>query len=319
MANALCVGFEGDAPSDELKALVARGVRSVILFERNVHDFEHVVDLIKQIKALSDEKILVCVDQEGGDTVRLRGDFDPPPWMADVGDEGPAAAAKTGEKLGGILRHAGIDLNLAPVVDVNSNPANPVIGRRSFGSEPKHVGECAAALLRAMQACGVGACAKHFPGHGDTHSDSHHELPVVEHGLDRLREVEFPPFAAAIRAGVAAIMTAHIRMNAIDPTVPATLSRRIITDVLRGELGYEGVVISDDLEMRGIADSFDVGSAAVAAVKAGVDVMLVCHTSAAQHEAIDALDAATNTGELDQDEADASALRRQTLFERYVR
>ena len=318
-ASAVCVGFEGDAPSNDLREVIARGVRAVILFARNVHDRAHVKQLVRDIKALSSEPVLVCVDQEGGETVRLVDGFEPPPWMRDIGEGGPAVAAQTGEKLGGILRDVGIDLNLAPVMDVDSNPGNPVIARRSFGAEPRHVGECGAALIRAMQACGVAACAKHFPGHGDTELDSHHELPVVGHTLARLKDIELPPFEAAVRAGVASIMTAHLRMDAFDLAVPATLSRRIVTDLLRGDLGFKGVVISDDLEMRGIAASFSPGEAAVAAVQAGVDLVLMCHTPGAQHEAIDALSAAIDSGVLAGETVRASAERRRVLWERYVR
>lgn len=318
-ASAVCVGFDGDAPSDELRALIARGVRAVILFVRNVHDRAHVKRLVGDIKALSSDPILVCVDQEGGETVRLVDGFEPPPSMRTIGEGGPAVAAQTGEKLGGILRDVGIDLNLAPVMDVDSNPANPVIAERSFGAEARHVGECGAALIRAMQACGVAACAKHFPGHGDTELDSHHDLPVVGHDLSRLKEIELPPFEAAIRAGVASIMTAHLRMDAFDPAVPATLSRHIVSDLLRGDLGFEGVVISDDLEMKGIAASFTPGEAAVGAVQAGVDVVLMCHTPAAQHEAIDALSAAIDSGAISGETVRTSVERRKILWERYVR
>ena len=207
-ARLLCVGFHGHEPSNALRELVDFGVRMVILFERNVTDRGHVASLVGQIKALSEEPILVCVDQEGGNTSRLKHGFSPPPTMREIGQEGPGRAAEVGEHLAGELRGVGIDLNLAPVVDVDTNAENPIIGTRSFSDNPEHAGECGAALIRAMQAGGVAACAKHFPGHGDTEQDSHHELPVLHHDMERLRSVELRPFQAAIRAGVASVMTA---------------------------------------------------------------------------------------------------------------
>jgi beta-N-acetylhexosaminidase len=318
-ARSICVGFEGDWPSDSLKEVIARGVRAVILFERNLHDHAHVANLVREIKALSNEKILICVDQEGGNTVRLRDGFLSPPSMREIGDDGPARAAQTGEHLAAALESVGIDMNLAPVVDVDTNPKNPIIGRRSFGSDARHVGECSAALIRAMQAGGVAACAKHFPGHGDTDTDSHHDLPVLQHDVARLREVEFLPFIASIRSGVAAVMTAHICFDQIDGSRPATLSEPILRGLLRTELSFEGVVVSDDLEMKGIADHYGPGEAAVLAALASVDLLLVCHTAASQHAAIDALEVAIESGRLVPSVVAASLARRAALYERFVR
>jgi beta-N-acetylhexosaminidase len=170
----------------------------------------------------------------------------------------------------------GVTLDYAPVLDIHTNPANPIIGDRALADKAGDVATLGAAIIRTMQREGVAACGKHFPGHGDTSADSHLELPLVEHPPDRLRAVEFLPFRAAIEAGVATIMTAHIFIPALDEKWPATLSKRIVTDVLRGELKYDGVILSDDLEMKAIANTYDVPVAAVRAVAAGCDGVLIC-------------------------------------------
>ena len=187
------------------------------------------------------------------------------------------------------LRAVGFGLDLAPVVDVDTNPGNPVIGDRSFSSDAEVVARLGAIWIEAMQKHGVAACAKHFPGHGDTSEDSHHELPVLPHGLDRLHAVELPPFRAAIEAGVAAIMSAHVLFEAVDPGVPATLSPNVLQGILREEFGFEGAIISDDLEMEAIAGRMDVGDAAVRAVEAGVDLVLCCHREDRQRRVLEAL------------------------------
>ena len=203
-------------------------------------------------------------------------------------------------------------------MDVDSNPANPVIGPRSFGNEPGIVSACGAAMIDAMQSRGLAACAKHFPGHGDTDLDSHHDLPVLRHGMERIREVELPPFRAAIEAGVAAIMTTHVVFEAIDPGVPATMSRAAIEGLLRGELGFEGVVISDDLEMAAIAETTEIGEAAIRAVEAGVDLLLCCHRPERQRRVIDALAAAVAEGRLTETRIDESIRRIGRLFDAFV-
>ena len=318
-ARFLCVGFHGKSVSAELAELIRRGVRSVILFERNAGHRDEVAALIREVKSLSPDPIMVCVDQEGGDTVRLRNGFNPPPSMRSIGNDGRARAAEIGVKLAEDLRSVGVDLNLAPVVDVDTNPDNPVIGNRSFGRDPTAVGVSGAALIRAMQAGGVASCAKHFPGHGDTDQDSHFALPILSHGLDRLRSVELVPFQAAIRAGVAAIMTAHIRFDAVDASVPATLSRSIINGILREELGFQGVVISDDLEMQGISDSYTTSQASLHAVQAGVDMVLCCHSFDRQMESLSALASAIENGSISRELVTQSQERMKLLFDQFVR
>lgn len=325
-ARLLCIGFDGPSPTAEVRHLVGLGVRSVILFARNAGAREAVAGTIAEVKALAtgpNDPILVCVDQEGGKTVRFLDGFDPPPSMREIGVGGVEAAAEIGRRLAADLRPIGVDLDLAPVVDVDSNPANPVIGSRSFGRDPQHVGRCGAALANAMQSGGVAACGKHFPGHGDTDSDSHHDLPVLRHGKERLDRIELPPFRAVIDSGIAAIMTTHVVFEAIDPGVPATMSRAAIDGLLRGELGFDGVVISDDLEMAAIVDlpelGGDLGEAAIRAIDAGVDLVLCCHEAARQTRVIEALAEAIDVGRLGPDRIAAAHRRLDRLFDRFVR
>jgi beta-N-acetylhexosaminidase len=260
----------------------------------------------------------VSVDQEGGRVARLRG---PPytalPPMRVVGQRGDAETARrVGRLLAFELRATGFDWDFAPVLDVDSNPANPVIGDRSFSSDPAEVARLGAALGEGMERAGVASCGKHFPGHGDTLQDSHLVLPVLEHGLERLEAVELVPFRAYARAGLASLMTAHVRFPALGEDVPATMSPASITGLLRRRVGFEGVVVSDDLEMKAISDP---EAAAVDAVRAGVDVLLVCHHAAVQHRVLDALVAAVRKGHLSEERLRDAHSRIESLVERFVR
>src|SRR4029077_1702020 len=194
-----------------------------------------------------------------------------------------ARTQAVGRALGEELAAVGVGWNFAPVLDVHTNPDNPVIGNRAFGTSADAVARQALAFWRGLRGSGLVGCGKHFPGHGDTRTDSHHDLPVVEHDLDRLRRVELAPFVAAARAGVEAFMTAHVLYPALDPDRPATLSRRIATDILRGELGFRGVLVSDDLGMKAVADRYPIEELAVRAIEAGVDHLLVREPAARQH------------------------------------
>jgi beta-N-acetylhexosaminidase len=222
---------------------------------------------------------------------RLKAPFTEWPPMATLGRSGDEKLAERfARALARELKAVGVTLDFAPVLDVHTNVKNPVIGDRAISETAAEVARLGAAIVRTMQEEGVAACGKHFPGHGDTSADSHVELPIVEHPVERMREVEFVPFRAAIEARVAAIMTAHIFAPALDEKRPATLSRRVVTGLLREELKYEGVILSDDLEMKAIAKNYSVPEAAVLAIEAGCDGVLVCsgdhHAQAAVLEAI---------------------------------
>lgn len=291
----LCVGFPGTRPPDALLDRVREGrIGGVVLFARNLETPAQARELVASLHAASPAglPLLVAVDQEGGRVQRLRRPWTEWPPMRRVAErDEPAATAEVAAALARELRELGIGLDFAPVVDVDTNPANPVIGDRSFGRTPEQVSRHARAFIEALQAGGVAACAKHFPGHGDTAQDSHHELPRLEHDLARLRAVELPPFRAAIEAGVASVMTAHVLLPRLDAEFPATLSPAALA-LLRDELGYDGVVFSDDLEMRAVADRFPIRERVLGALRAGVDALLVCSDMALWYEALRALEAA---------------------------
>jgi len=319
-ARLLCIGFDGTTLPRETRSLLERGVSAVILFARNVESHRQVAELCRDIKDAVPHPVAICIDQEGGDVQRLRDGFTTLPAMRDVGATGDREAARAiGRTLATELRSIHVDLDLAPVLDVDSNPDNPVIGARSFSADPDVVASLGTALIEGLQGGGVAACAKHFPGHGDTTLDSHHDLPRIAHGLDRLRAVELPPFRAAIKTDVAAIMTAHIVMEKIDPDRPATMSHEVIAGLLRGELAYEGVVISDDLEMEAITGRWPISEAAVNGINAGLDLLLICHQHDRQLEALDALTSAIKSGAIEADRVNSAHDRLTQLYDRYVK
>src|SRR5688572_29194678 len=250
----------------------------VILFSRNIEVPEQVAELSGDVQALATELPLwVSVDQEGGRVARLKRPFTEWPPMAVLGRSGNTElASRFAAALAAELKAVGVTLDYAPVLDIHTNPTNPVIGDRALAEDAEAVARLGAAIVRGLQDSGVAACGKHFPGHGDTSVDSHLELPLVEHPPDRIRRVECVPFREAIRADVAFIMTAHVLVPALDEERPATLSHRVVQDLLRDELGFQGVILSDDLEMKAIAKTYAIPDAAVQAVAAGCDGVLVC-------------------------------------------
>lgn len=274
----LMVGYPAGPVPEPIAALAAQGaLAGVILFKRNLPDVQHALEATREYRALhaTGSLPLVAVDQEGGRVARLREPVLTLPAAAELAKRGPTVIREVAAQLGRQLRVLGFNVDFAPVLDVDTNPDNPIIGDRSFGPTAQAVIDFALPFADGLRDAGIIACGKHFPGHGDTDVDSHLALPRLAHDLDRLRHVELPPFAAA--AGrVPAIMTAHVVFDALDPTVPATLSKRVITELLRGELGYRGCIISDDLEMKAIADHYGSGEAGVRAIEAGCDLLLVC-------------------------------------------
>lgn len=278
------VGFPGQIMGYEASTLVKDyHVGGVILFARNVDSPGQVAYLTNQLQKAATENgakipLLVAADQEGGLVNRLGPQATNFPGNMALGATGSAdLARRQGEITGQELRAVGINVNFAPVVDVNNNPKNPVIGIRSLGEDPQAVARLASAYIQGLQSAGVIATAKHFPGHGDTAVDSHIGLPVVDHPRSRLDRVEFVPFRAAIEAGVQAIMTAHIVFPAIDPTpgLPATLSSKVLTGLLREDMGFTGLIFTDALEMGAITKTYGLGEAAVKALQAGADQLLI--------------------------------------------
>lgn len=273
-------------------------VGGVILFRRNVGSPAQISALTAELHALP-SRPLVAIDHEGGRVLRLSEPFTRFPPAALVGrTHDTNLAYRVGRAMAEELASVGIDLSFAPVLDVHSNPANPVIGDRAFGSDPALVSDMGIALMRGLHDGGVISCGKHFPGHGDTEKDSHLELPVVRRSRVQLEQTELVPFRAAIAADVPMLMSAHVLYPALDAEYPATLSRTILTDLLRGELGFTGVVASDDLDMRAILNHQSIGDAAVASLRAGVDVLLVCQELQHAVEAFTAVEDAAAKGAL---------------------
>jgi beta-N-acetylhexosaminidase len=313
----LWIGFDGKIPTPEAARLIHQGVSGVILFARNVGTSDETRTLVRELKAIAPGPLLLSVDQEGGRVARLTEGFTRFPALREIGGKSPDDVRAIGRQLGAEVSGAGFDIDLAPVVDVDSNPANPVIGERSFSRDPHVVASLGAAMIEGLQEH-VAACAKHFPGHGDTDKDSHYDLPRLPHALDRLRACELVPFKAAVAARVACVMTTHVVFDALDPGVAATMSAPAIR-LLRDEVGFGGVCVSDCLEMKAISEHFGCGTAAVRAVSAGVDALLVSHTAEAQHEVIASLAAAVCDGSLPEGRVREARTRLDSLARRHAR
>ncbi len=288
-------GFPGLEVPRYLADAIGRGrIGGVTLFRRNIESPSQLRRLVRDLHAMAPREapLLISMDQEGGRVARLRAPWTSWPPMREVGrfddiDTTRAIGAAHARE----LRDVGTRLNFAPVADVDSNPANPVIGDRSFADDPQTVARHVCAYLEGLQGGGVASCVKHFPGHGDTDLDSHLALPKLRHSRARLDAIELPPFRAAIAAGVASIMTAHVIFEAIDPLRPATMSPDVLA-ILRDELAYEGLVITDDLEMKAVANHFDLEERILGPLRAGCDVLLVCSQQDLQEEAIARLEKA---------------------------
>ena len=306
----------------ELRALAREfDLGGAILFSRNVEAPEQVAELAGEIELLGRTMpAWVSVDQEGGRVARLKEPFTRWPPMAVLGRaRSQQLAERFGRALARELRAVGVTLDYAPVLDIHTNPKNPVIGDRALAEKAEDVAQLGCAIIRALQSEGVAACGKHFPGHGDTSADSHLELPLVEHPPDRLRAVEFEPFRAAIREGVTFIMTAHVLVPAFDDQRPATLSPSIVQRLLREELDYPGVILSDDLEMKAVSARRPVPAAAVEAVKAGCDAVLVCSGDIElQAATLEALIKAVEANEISHARLDDAMKRLRTAKERFL-
>jgi len=289
----LVVGFSGqEAPPPLLERIRAGQVGGVVLFARNISEPRQVCLLIRELQqaAPAHRPLLVGVDQEGGRVQRLRNPLPLWPPMARLGElNDPQLAHDLGQAMAQDLALLGFNLNFAPVLDVVRSSQNSVIGDRSFGPDPQRVAALGLSLARGLQAGGVLPCGKHFPGHGGPVADSHETLPVDRRPADELLQQDLSPFKAAIHAGLPLLMSAHLLYPALDPRHPGTISPVICTDLLRGRLGYSGALFSDDLEMAAITDSLTPGEAAVAALRAGCDLLLFCASEESQREALDAL------------------------------
>jgi beta-N-acetylhexosaminidase len=277
--NVIVCGFDGVALPKRVERWIARDtVAGLILFKRNIESVEQVEVLLARCHATNTTSLplLLSVDQEGGRVARLReGVLTLPPMRTLARANDVALTRDAGEALGRQLRGLGFNLNFAPVLDVDTNPQNPVIGDRSFGSDPTVVVRHALAFADGLHSGGVLSCGKHFPGHGDTDLDSHLALPRLRHGRQRLDAVELVPFRAAV-GKLPSLMTAHVVFESLDDDLPATMSSRVVRDLLRNEIGYDGAVFSDDLEMKAVSERYAIEEAGVLAIAAGCDLLLVC-------------------------------------------
>jgi beta-N-acetylhexosaminidase len=297
-ASPLWVGFDGKSLPASLSRWLAGGqIGGVVLFSRNIEGPDQVRDLCRGIKSAAgrgNPLPLIAVDQEGGRVARFKEPpftwFPPARACSHFCCRNEAVAEAVGAAVAAELRSVGIDVNFAPVLDVVTNPENPVIGDRAFSEDPAVAAALGIAFAKGSLSRGILPVGKHFPGHGDTSADSHKELPVARAGRKTLLRRELLPFRRAARAGIPALMTAHVLYPALDPAEPATLSRKILHGLLRKRMRFRGAVISDALEMKAIADRYVIGEAAVLAVAAGCDVVLVCRGEKEQAETIDRLD-----------------------------
>ena len=312
----IMVGFEGTQANEAIETHIReRFVGGVVLFSRNIQSPKQTAELTNELQRLASATahqipLFIGIDQEGGWVIRLRdGATVLPGNMALGATDSTELAERAGEITAVELAAVGVNLNFAPVMDVNNNLHNPVIGRRSFGESSGLVSRLGVAYIRGLQRNGVLATAKHFPGHGDTTVDSHFDLPTVNHDLERIHALELQPFRAAIDADVAAIMTAHIVYPALDANRPATLSPTILTDLLRKQLRFDGLIITDDMEMKAIDDRYRSGEAAVMAIEAGADIVMVLWTPAKQIEVFDSLLSAVKSGRISQARLDQSVKR----------
>ncbi|HCA88624.1 MAG TPA: sugar hydrolase, partial [Streptomyces sp.] len=315
-------GFTGTTAPEWLLRRLGEGLASVGLFGRNIESPGQLAALTARLRAERDD-LLVAVDEEGGDVTRLEartGSSFPGNLALGVADD-PALTRAVARELGRRLAECGVNLNWAPSADVNSNPDNPVIGVRSFGSDPGLVARHTAAYIDGLQSAGVAACTKHFPGHGDTSVDSHHALPRIDADPETLWVRELVPFRAAIEAGTKAVMSAHILLPALDPARPATLSPPALSGLLRspvteGGLGFRGLIVTDGMEMRAISAAYGIERGSVLAIAAGADAICVGGGLADEETVLrlrDALVRAVRDGELPEERLADAAARVRTL------
>ena len=318
-------GFDGtEVPPSAQDLIVEHGAGGVIVFKRNIDEGEQVCGLNTRLFELGKKAgtpLIVSVDQEGGRVARLRGITTDVPSMRVVGKAAEMDAAlpyRLGAMMARELVALGFHWDFAPVVDVDTNPNNPVIGERSFSRDAHVTGDVAAAFIAGMQGQGIAACAKHFPGHGDTDVDSHLALPRLPHSLQRLRAVELVPFVKAAQAGVASVMTAHVMFPALDADEPATLSSVILEQLLRREIGYDGVVVSDDLEMMAVAERHPIELLVEKGLNAGCDLFLICHDNDKAARAIEHAHKLVDSGIVSRARVEQALARVQALKTKYI-
>lgn len=320
LGELLMVGFMGQEMTADLAShILELQPAGLIFFSRNIRDPVQLARLTWEIQNLAlrelGRPLFLAVDQEGGSVARMGPPFSQIPHAIDLGSSGSEQASHYYGITAREMNLVGLNLNLAPVLDVSYGE---VMERRSFGRNPSVVAQCGIAAIRATQSAGIIATAKHFPGLGRTRKDPHHDLPVISADRDELDRYDLPPFQAAIQADVACVMTSHTIYTALDPEYPGTFSRAIISDLLRDELGFGGVVITDDLEMGAVGERYSQGAATIAALKAGADLLLVCNDLKKISQTAEALSNGLDRGLLDPDDLTISLARVEKLRRAYL-
>lgn len=320
------IGFDGIVVTPEIKEMIENyRPGGIIYFRRNIQSPEQVASLSNRLQKLAINRdggvpLMISTDQEGGIVTRLTGITHFPGNMTLGATKNLSLARMVGQTVAQELKTLGVNMNLAPVLDINNNPHNPVIGVRSFGENPLLVADLGVAFIEGMQDEAIISCAKHFPGHGDTATDSHLALPIVRHSRRRLKEIELYPFSQAIKAGIDSIMTAHISFPTIEPRekLPATLSFNVLTGLLREEMGYDGLIITDCMEMNAIVSTLGTAEGAVMTIEAGSDMVLISHTLDRQKASIEALVNAVQKGRIAEERINKSVLRILRLKEKRI-
>jgi len=296
LGQLLIIGIRGTSlTEEESEFIITNNIGGVILFARNIQSPEQVHALCSSIQALRHRMkdkmpLFIGIDQEGGRVARLKAPFTLWPPLAHLGKlDSTSVAFRFAMDMGSELRAVGVNLDFAPCVDVLTNPKNQVIGDRAISTDPEQVAKIASALVRGYIKSGIIPCAKHFPGHGNTLLDSHEDLPVEDISLDRLKSVELVPFKKVFRARLDMVMTAHIKFPAVDPEYPVTLSEKFLKGMLRNELRFRNLIISDDLDMKALAKNYPVEKIPVMALQAGCDILLYCNNFEHPQVAMDAL------------------------------
>jgi len=316
------VGFDGYDMNDRIKQLVEEyHAGGFIFYKANIRDASQLIDLINSMKkanAGNAVPLFFSVDEEGGRISRMPDDFKKFPTNKAIGElNNGDLSFEIGCAIAQEIKAFGFNMDFAPVLDINSNPKNPVIGDRSFGSNAGVVSELGVETMKGIQSEEVISVVKHFPGHGDTSVDSHIGLPRVDNDLERLKGFELVPFAKAIKNGADAVMVAHILLPEIDPEYPATMSKTIITDILKKDMKFDGVVVTDDMTMGAIIENYKIEDAAVKSVEAGSDIVLVCHEFEKETAVIQALKRAVENGTIPEERVNESVYKILKLKQKY--
>ncbi|SHH87912.1 beta-N-acetylhexosaminidase [Sporanaerobacter acetigenes] len=318
----LIVGIEGTAIEENTIELIEDyKVGGFILFSRNINDEHQTLELLNSLKKANsnnDIPLFLSIDEEGGRVSRLPKSFEKLPEAKKIGDiNDKDFSFKYGKILGERVKSLGFNMDFAPVLDINSNPKNPTIGNRAFGSTIDVVVYNGLEVMEGIQSVGVVPSIKHFPGHGDTSIDSHLDLPIIDKNLNDLKEFELVPFKRAIDEGADMVMVGHMLLADVDADNPSSLSKKVITDVLRHDLKYDKVVITDDMTMGAIVKNYDIGEASLKSLKAGSDIVLICHGYENSKKVIDTLKKAVEDGDITEDEIDEKVYRILKVKDKY--